>query len=139
MKLLSHIDCLEILPADIPTAMEAAERFPAILAASFLPNFYRTAFAEGWVNPSTVFLSGKKVGLVGWHRAPDGGLLIDCVIAFEPLPKNFLWTALEVIERDMKPTYVRFLTCRRALAHLAALHGFAAQAVMMQKSGRMTP
>ncbi|SRR6266487_2348754 len=138
MKLLSHIDCLEILPADTATAMQGADCFPEILAASFLPNYYRTAFAEGWVNPSAVFLSGKKIGLVGWHRAADGGLWIDCCIAFEPLPTNFLWTVLAVLERELEPKYVRFLTMRRGLAHLAARHGFAATAVMMQKPGSVT-
>lgn len=134
MKLMSPDQCLELLPATRAEAETAASLFPSILAATCRPDYYRTAFAEGWVNPTTVSRDGKQLGLVGWSRSCDGGLWIDCVIAFTPkLEPGVIWQVLDLLEAQERPTYTRFLTCRRAMAAVAESHGFRPVAVLCQR------
>ena len=136
MKLLSPTDCIELLPATREEAQAAGDLFPSILASHCQPGYYRTAFAEGWSKPYTVWQDGRQLGVVGWSRSCDGGLWFDCVLAFKPLPDNAaMWEAFKLIEAQEKPHYTRFITRRRGMVALAGAHGFTAQGVMMQKEG----
>ena len=136
MKLMSSLQLLALLPSTQEEMERAADLFPSILAASFQPGYYRTAFKEQWVYASTVWKDGHAVGLVGWHRTRDAGLFVDCIVKFaKEICDALMWDALKLLEKQQHVgNYVRFLTTRRGLASLAESHGFTPTAIMMQKS-----
>lgn len=135
MKLMTSDQMLALVPSTRADQERAAAQFPSVLAASFLPNYYHAAFAEGWVTPTSVVHNGEVVGLVGWHRSCDGGLFVDCAIKFtESMCDELMWRAFRLLEEQERPRYTRFLTMRRGMAVLAAAHGFAPVAVLMQKT-----
>lgn len=136
MKLLSPEQCLELLPSTEGEAHVGAELFGAILAGGCQRDYYRTAFTEGWSNPSTVWKDGKQAGVVGWHRTMDGGLWLDMAVAFEPLnDPEISWRALAILEAKERPRYTRLLTMRRGMVHAATRHGFTPLAVLCEREG----
>ena len=135
MKPLSPDELIELVTPDAAMLDAALRRFDT--AAPVLcrePGYCKQLVDEGWLQSTQINWQGRPVFVIAWHVTPDGGFWLDIAQTLGAgAPFDVLVRAVEGFARQQHCRYIRFLTMRRGLVHLAQQRGYSPEAVLLTK------
>jgi hypothetical protein len=135
MKPMTTDQLVQLLPPDEATVDAALRRFE--VAAPVLcrePGHCRHLVDEGWMASSQINWNDKPAFLIAWRVTDDGGFWLELAQTLgSGAPFDVLTETVERLAREKRCRYIRFLTLRRGLVHLAQSRGCRPEAVLLTK------
>lgn len=124
---------VDLLPASLEDAESKAKLFEAIAPVN--------CRRDGWLHRAVVVkqltveqvaYNGQPAFLLWWHKSIDDGLWISACQSYDnDIPPQVAFLGIAKLRTREKCGYVRFMTIRAGLAHLAKKMGYQAEGVML--------